>query len=176
MKRALAVCFCFWVEAVSLIWLLRVIFTSEEFTSTVLFALTTAGLVSLAMGLIIKFGLTDKGENMKQGDRIRIYPQGLIGTVISANNYGTDKTPNWYIEMQDDHYGYAYWKQLPDGGYVEVLGELVQVERRLMQRVLDYIEAQYSGGDVGDDRLEMGDNPLLDELYEDVKEAVYGLS
>ena len=113
---------------------------------------------------------------MKQGDRIRIYPQGLIGIVISANNYGTDTTPNWYIEMQDDHYGYAYWKQLPGGGYVEVLGELVQVERRLMQRVLDYIEAQYSGGDVGDGRLEMGDNPLLDELYRDVKGVVCGLS
>ena len=55
MKRALAVCFCFWVEAVSLIWLLRVIFTSEEFTSTVLFAGMAAGLVSLAITMIIKF-------------------------------------------------------------------------------------------------------------------------
>ena len=113
---------------------------------------------------------------MKQGDRIHIYPQGLIGTVISASNYGTDKTPNWYIEMQDDHYGYAYWKQLPDGGYVEVLGELVQVERRLMQRVLDYIEAQYNDGGRDDPRLWSGDNPLLDELYRDVKGVVCGLS
>ena len=57
MKRALAVCFCFWVEAVSLIWLLRVIFTSEEFTSTVLFAGMAAGLVSLAITMIVKFGI-----------------------------------------------------------------------------------------------------------------------
>jgi len=57
MKRALAVCFGLWVEVVSLIWLLRVIFTSEEITATVLFALAAAGLVSLAITMIVKFGI-----------------------------------------------------------------------------------------------------------------------
>ena len=57
MKRVLAVCFCFWVEVVNLIWLLRVIFTSEEITATVLFALAAAGLVSLAITIIVKFGI-----------------------------------------------------------------------------------------------------------------------
>ena len=57
MKRALAVCFGLWVEVVSLILLLRVIFTSEEITATVLFALAAAGLVSLAITMIVKFGI-----------------------------------------------------------------------------------------------------------------------
>ena len=55
MERALTVCFGLWVEVVSLIWLLRVIFTSEEITATVLFALAAAGLVSLAITMIVKF-------------------------------------------------------------------------------------------------------------------------
>ena len=57
MKRVLVVCFGLWVEVVSLIWLLRVIFTSEEITATVLFALATAGFVSLAITMIVKFGI-----------------------------------------------------------------------------------------------------------------------
>jgi hypothetical protein len=49
------------------------------------------------------------------------------GTIISAINWGSGITPNWYIEMRCylDSYQfteskpyYVYWKQAEDGGVV----------------------------------------------------------
>lgn len=37
------------------------------------------------------------------------------------SNYGTDEEPNWYIEFMDESDRYHYWKQVPDGGTLQVI-------------------------------------------------------
>lgn len=45
-----------------------------------------------------------------------------FGMVRTAINYGTEDEPNWYIEFTDIRTSkYAYWKQCPDGGVVEIV-------------------------------------------------------
>lgn len=59
--------------------------------------------------------------DLEKGDRITIIRNGwhYHGVVISAENYGTDDQPNWYIELHDtDTRRYMYWKQAIDGGKV----------------------------------------------------------
>jgi len=50
-----------------------------------------------------------------------VYP----GSVLSAENYGTDTEPNWYIEFHHENPNrsggpYGYWKQAIDGGTLEI--------------------------------------------------------
>jgi hypothetical protein len=45
------------------------------------------------------------------------------GVVKSAQNYGTDQAPNWYVELDDNRHGPVYWKQASDGGTIRFEGE-----------------------------------------------------
>lgn len=42
-----------------------------------------------------------------------------IAQVHSAHNYGTDESPDWYIEGVDTFGDTFYWKQGVDGGYLQ---------------------------------------------------------
>lgn len=74
--------------------------------------------------------------NIRKGDTVRIsicrhnsgWPPGWAeGEVLSAVNWGTEEKPNWYIEVEKTscspgwQLGYGYWKQVEDGGKVELV-------------------------------------------------------
>jgi hypothetical protein len=56
---------------------------------------------------------------IKTGDKVTIMAQGMIitGIVLTAHYYG--ERDGWFIEINQDNYGYRYWKQGSDGGTVE---------------------------------------------------------
>jgi len=67
---------------------------------------------------------------IKKGDKVRItgpyrrQATVIEGTVISADNNGSDASPNWYIEIVPTNLpgaSYLYWKQGEAGGTVEKL-------------------------------------------------------
>lgn len=71
-----------------------------------------------------------KDFELKPGDHIALYAQGLkfTGKVLTAHHYG--KRDGWYIEFthtsspyfnRDIAGHYGYWKQAQDGGRVEKL-------------------------------------------------------
>lgn len=64
---------------------------------------------------------------IKPGDRVSILGGDsrtvVTGTVLTAHNYGEELTPDWYIELNQDGFGYIYWKQAIDGGSVQKLSK-----------------------------------------------------
>lgn len=67
-------------------------------------------------------------QRLEKGTEVKIQAQGITvtGLVKSADNWGTETNPNWYIEVVGYREGYRYWKQNYDGGQlVEVDGKKV---------------------------------------------------
>lgn len=65
---------------------------------------------------------------LDRGTKVTIKAHGITvkGEVLTADNWGSDTAPNWYIELRDTNNQYRYWKQDSDGGQlVEIDGEPV---------------------------------------------------
>lgn len=65
-------------------------------------------------------------NKIKKGDIVKITCNGVWTEceVRSTTNWGTDDSPNWYIECVSTLSGLAaYWKQQIDGGTVEMVKE-----------------------------------------------------
>jgi len=57
------------------------------------------------------------------GSRVRIIESnGFVveGEVMAAINRGTESDPIWEIDLQSDYGEYYIWKQIEDGGYIEL--------------------------------------------------------
>jgi hypothetical protein len=66
----------------------------------------------------------------EEATHVRIQAQGVIrqGRILSANNFVNSveakaNISNWYIELEDDKTGYAYYKEIYDKGTITWLKE-----------------------------------------------------
>jgi len=71
-------------------------------------------------------GFEGAENDYRPGDvvEIKVRSGGVIrGTVISAENWGSSNSPDWYIEFSrlNERGSYGYWKQSVDGGTVRHL-------------------------------------------------------
>lgn len=58
-------------------------------------------------------------KEVKVGDEVTCKGMTVkIAEVVSSHNYGSDESPDWYIEFHDESGQYRYWKQSIDGGYI----------------------------------------------------------